>query len=199
MTPRWGLAAVMVLIVAAAAVAGEIPRAERRSGYELMSRDTRAMQDDDTANPAMLWVLEGESLWKAKAASAGRACADCHGDARTTMKGVAARHPAFDPARGRPISACGRQRQRLQVRQPLCQAWRRHGRQQVQGHEPTRLARCMRERRRAPNRQPGQQHGSGGQEPAIAAAVTWLCRCRSCCSLHSRTKAREARGGGPPA
>jgi len=104
MAPRWGLGAVMVLIVAAAAVAGEIPRAERRSGYEFMSRDTRAMQDDDTANPAMLWVLEGEALWKAKAGAAGRACADCHGDARTTMKGVAARHPAFDPARGRPIN-----------------------------------------------------------------------------------------------
>jgi L-cysteine S-thiosulfotransferase len=104
MAPRWGLGAVMVLIVAAAAVAGEIPRAERRSGYEFMSRDTRAMQDDDTANPAMLWVLEGEALWKAKVGAAGRACADCHGDARTTMKGVAARHPAFDPARGRPIS-----------------------------------------------------------------------------------------------
>ena len=104
MAPRWGLGAVVVLIVAAAAIAGEIPRGERRSGYEFMSRETRAMQDDDTANPAMLWVLEGEALWKAKAGTAGRACADCHGDARTTMKGVAARHPAFDPARGRPIS-----------------------------------------------------------------------------------------------
>jgi L-cysteine S-thiosulfotransferase len=104
MAPRWGLGAGMILIVAAAAVAGEIPRAERRSGYEFMSRDTRAMQDDDTANPAMLWVLEGEALWKAKAGTAGRACGDCHGDARATMKGVAARHPAFDPARGRPIN-----------------------------------------------------------------------------------------------
>jgi sulfur-oxidizing protein SoxA len=91
-------------VLAASAVAAEIPRAERRSGYELMSPQTRAMQDDDTANPGMLWVLEGEALWKARAGTAGRACADCHGDARTTMKGVAARHPAFDAARGRPIS-----------------------------------------------------------------------------------------------
>jgi sulfur-oxidizing protein SoxA len=104
MAPRWGLGALIVLTLAAAALAGEIPRAERRSGYEFMSRETRAMQDDDTANPAMLWVLEGETLWKARAGAAGRACADCHGDARTTMKGVAARHPSFDPARGRPIS-----------------------------------------------------------------------------------------------
>jgi sulfur-oxidizing protein SoxA len=62
------------------------------------------MQDDDTANPGMLSVLEGGTLWSRKAGGAGRACADCHGDARASMKGVAARHPSFDAARGRPIS-----------------------------------------------------------------------------------------------
>ena len=93
-----------VAVLASSALAGEIPRAERRSGYEVMSRETRAMQDDDTANPALLWVLEGEVLWSRKAGAAGRACADCHADARTSMKGVAARHPAFDPARGRPVN-----------------------------------------------------------------------------------------------
>ena len=56
-----------------------------------MSRETRAMQDDDTANPGMLWVLDGETLWKKKAGSADKACADCHGDAATSMNGVAAR------------------------------------------------------------------------------------------------------------
>jgi len=92
------------LALTAAALAGEIPRAERRSGYEFMSRETRAMQDDDTANPGMLWVLDGEALWKGKSGAAGRACADCHGDARASMKGVAARHPSFDAARSRPIT-----------------------------------------------------------------------------------------------
>ena len=52
------------------------------------------MQTDDTANPGMLSVLDGEALWTAKAGLAGHACADCHGDARVTMKGVAARYPA---------------------------------------------------------------------------------------------------------
>jgi L-cysteine S-thiosulfotransferase len=105
------------LILAAAAVAGEIPSAERRSGYDFMGRDTRAMQDDDTANPGMLWVLEGAALWARTTGAGGKACADCHGDARTSMKGVAARHPAFDPARGRPVSleqrinACRTERQ----------------------------------------------------------------------------------------
>ena len=81
----------------------EIPLNERRSSYEDMSADNKAMQDDDTANPGMLAVLDGEALWLAKAGSAGKSCADCHGDAKDKMKGVAARYPAFDLASGRPI------------------------------------------------------------------------------------------------
>ncbi len=101
-------ATVGAIALAVSAFAGEIAPSERRSGYDFMSRETRAMQDDDTANPGMLWVLEGGSLWSRKAGTAGRACADCHGDARASMKGVAARHPSFDAARGRPISLEGR-------------------------------------------------------------------------------------------
>ena len=82
----------------------EIPLAERRSGYADMAAETRAMQDDDTANPGMLAVLDGEALWNAKTGGANRACADCHGDARTTMKGVAARYPAFEAKLNRPIN-----------------------------------------------------------------------------------------------
>jgi sulfur-oxidizing protein SoxA len=69
-----------------------------------MSRETRAMQDDDAGNPGMLWVLDGETLWKRKAGAADRACADCHGDARASMKGIAARYPAFDAALRRPVN-----------------------------------------------------------------------------------------------
>ena len=83
--------------------AAEIPLSERKSGYDLMGRETRAMQDDDTSNPGMLWVLDGEAFWKRKLGSAEKSCADCHGEARTSMKGVAARHPAFAAARGRPV------------------------------------------------------------------------------------------------
>jgi len=90
-------------VLGASPTAGEIPLADRKSGYEFMARETRAMQDDDTANPGMLWVLDGEALWKRKEGSAGKSCADCHGDARVSMKGVAARYPAFNAARGRPV------------------------------------------------------------------------------------------------
>jgi L-cysteine S-thiosulfotransferase len=97
-------AVVGALAIAASAVAGEIPRSDRRSGHDFMGREMRAMQDDDSANPGQLWVLEGEALWSRKAGATGRSCADCHGDARASMKGVAVRYPAFDAARGRPIN-----------------------------------------------------------------------------------------------
>jgi len=64
---------------------GEIPLSERKSGYEFMSRETRAMQDDAVTGPAVLTLLDGEALW-------GKlGCAACH----TNMKGVAARYPAM--------------------------------------------------------------------------------------------------------
>jgi sulfur-oxidizing protein SoxA len=112
---RTGNVAVLVgVVIGATAVAAEIPLSERKSGYDFMGPDTRAMQDDDTTNPGMLWVLDGEALWKRKAGAANKSCADCHGDAGTSMKGVAARYPAFDAGRGRPID--------LEQRVNICRA-----------------------------------------------------------------------------
>jgi len=54
-----------------------------------MSRETRAMQDDEATGPAVLWLLDGEALWTKLG------CSGCHGDARASMKGVAARYPAL--------------------------------------------------------------------------------------------------------
>ena len=90
------------VLVGGVAIA-EIPLNERRSGYELLGPTTKAMQDDDTSNPGMLWVLDGEALWARKGGSADKACAFCHGDDAANMKGVAARYPAFDARAGRPI------------------------------------------------------------------------------------------------
>lgn len=80
----------------------------RRSGFEDMSPQSQAMQKDDTANPAMLWVLDGEALWSTKAGRAGKSCADCHQDAAISMKGVAARYPAFSAEHNRPLDLQGR-------------------------------------------------------------------------------------------
>ena len=83
-----------------------------------MRRETQAMQDDDTVNPGTFAVLDGEALWNRKSAG-GQSCADCHGEAGTSMRGVAARYPAFDAAHGQPINVeqkinlCRSDRQRL--------------------------------------------------------------------------------------
>jgi sulfur-oxidizing protein SoxA len=108
------IAAAWLLATAASLGATEIPQGQRRSGYSFMTPETQAIQDDDTSNPGMLWVLDGETLWKNKTGAAAKACADCHGDAPTSMKGVAAHYPAFDKALGRPVN--------LEQRINLCRA-----------------------------------------------------------------------------
>jgi sulfur-oxidizing protein SoxA len=114
------LATAALAVCADAAAQTELPLAEQRSGYADLGRDTKAMQDDDTANPGMLWVLDGEALWKAKAGTSAKSCADCHGDARASMKGVSARYPAYDPSLNRPIN--------LEQRVNLCRSERQQAR-----------------------------------------------------------------------
>jgi L-cysteine S-thiosulfotransferase len=84
--------------------AADIQSDQRRSGFSFMAPDTQSIQDDDTANPGMLWVLDGEALWKRKTGAADKSCADCHNGASSSMRGVAARYPAFDATLGRPVN-----------------------------------------------------------------------------------------------
>jgi sulfur-oxidizing protein SoxA len=91
------------LLATSGALAVEIPLDQRRSDSDFVSADTRAMQNDDTANPAMLAVLDGEAIWNAKDGQSNKSCADCHGDAAVSMKGVAARYPAFLAALSHPL------------------------------------------------------------------------------------------------
>jgi len=114
MKPARAIVVAVLLLAVIPVLATEIPEGERRSGFSFMAPETRAMQNDDTANPGMLWVLDGEALWKARAGSSGKACADCHGDAAASMKGVAARYPAFDTTLGGPLD--------LEQRINLCRA-----------------------------------------------------------------------------
>lgn len=65
------------------------------------------MQRDDTSNPGMFAVLEGQELWRAKVGSSGTSCADCHQDAEVSMRGVAARYPSFSTARNAPVDLQG--------------------------------------------------------------------------------------------
>jgi sulfur-oxidizing protein SoxA len=108
-----GFAALAWLVVgggASLAIAAD----PRRSGYDFMTPQVQAMQRDDATNPAMLWVAEGAAIWERVAGASAKSCASCHGAATTSMRGVAARYPAFDAALGRPVDL----RQRIQ----RCQA-----------------------------------------------------------------------------
>jgi L-cysteine S-thiosulfotransferase len=99
-----GAALLVTAGIVAPLLAAEIPQSARRSGYSFMTPDTQAIQNDDTANPGMLSVLDGASLWNDTAGALNKACADCHNDARVSMRGIAARYPAFDQALGRPVN-----------------------------------------------------------------------------------------------
>lgn len=70
-------------------------------GHTFQSAESQRLQNDDGANPGMLWVEQGAALWTAPAEVSGKSCASCHGDAAQSMKGVAARYPAVDTQTGR--------------------------------------------------------------------------------------------------
>jgi sulfur-oxidizing protein SoxA len=75
-----------------------------RSGYTYAAPETQAIQDDDFANPAFLWVDYGTELWEDVDGEEGKSCATCHGNAEDSMKGVGARYPVYSAELGKPIN-----------------------------------------------------------------------------------------------
>ncbi|HEY0940106.1 MAG TPA: sulfur oxidation c-type cytochrome SoxA [Steroidobacter sp.] len=112
---RLALAAMFGLVAMGAAA--EIQPKDRRSGFEFMSPQTQAMQSDETSNPGMLWVADGERLWSQPQGVGGKSCESCHADASKSMCGVAARYPVFDETTRRPIDLIGRIKQCREQRQ----------------------------------------------------------------------------------
>lgn len=112
--------AAWLALVATAAIGQEraLPLSVLRSGLAFAGEDVRAMQADDVANPGMLWVERGQALWRAPAGPEGRSCMSCHGEASASMRGVAARYPAFDATRARVLD--------LDARVMACRAQRQH-------------------------------------------------------------------------
>ena len=80
-------------------------QAQQLSGREFMSPATQALQNDDTQNPAFLWVKDGQQRFDA-------ACANCH--TPNSLRGVATRYPAWDATLAKPVT--------LSARINLCQA-----------------------------------------------------------------------------
>ena len=97
-------AAVLALICTATHAQTAAPPDSRRSGFDFMSPSTQAMQRDDTQNPGMLWVKDGEALWARKAGQSEKSCLTCHAAAASSMRGVAARYPAIGELSQRPVT-----------------------------------------------------------------------------------------------
>ncbi len=72
----------MKLVTLAFLFAASAALAQQRSGIEYASPEIRRLQASDAENPGMLWVDEGDKLFRSQ-------CASCH----ASMKGVAARYP----------------------------------------------------------------------------------------------------------
>ena len=93
----------------------------RKSGFEFMQPATQALQNDDTQNPAMLWVKDGQALWSSPDGTAKKSCADCHGDINR-MRGVATRYPKYSGDAKRVISLSQQINQCRMTRQ-LAKVW----------------------------------------------------------------------------
>ncbi|MDB5510483.1 MAG: soxA [Hyphomicrobiales bacterium] len=103
-----GFAALGLGLASLSAQTADAPPSDRKSGFDYMGPDSQAMQKDDLSNPGMLGVLDGEAMWNAPAGTTQKSCAACHGDARESMKGVAAKYPLLDEATKTPIDLVGR-------------------------------------------------------------------------------------------
>jgi len=88
------------------------PLPELISGYWFSTPEVRALQDDDFENAGLLWVERGEELWNTPDGAASKSCADCHGAASESMKGVGASYPKWDGKLGKPVN--------LEMRINLC-------------------------------------------------------------------------------
>ena len=67
-----------------------------KSGYFYSAPETRAMQDDDFANPGYILVDHGLKVWDQKDGKEGKSCASCHTDLSKDMGDVGAVYPKYN-------------------------------------------------------------------------------------------------------
>ncbi|PUE06078.1 sulfur oxidation c-type cytochrome SoxA [Limnohabitans sp. T6-5] len=77
-----------------------LPMAQLKSGLYFSGKDVQALQADEFANPAQLWLSQGAAMWRRASVANGQSCFSCHGDV-ARLQGVATRYPAIETASGR--------------------------------------------------------------------------------------------------
>src|SRR5688572_4958912 len=77
---------------------------DRRSGHIYLTEENQRLQDDDFANPGLLWVERGRTRWHQADGAAGNSCASCHAEATDSMRGVRTRYPRFEPTESKLIN-----------------------------------------------------------------------------------------------
>ena len=92
----------LLLSTVLTAIAAYVP--DPISGYDYLTPEMQAMQDDDFANPGMLAVEVGESLFS-KQGKSGKSCASCHGDGgdKFDIKRIAA-YPLYSRQLKKPVT-----------------------------------------------------------------------------------------------
>ncbi len=87
------------IMVRAAAPEGS-PLPELFSGWVFRSDETQAMQADDFDNPGMIFVDQAWEAWSTVEGTAGKSCADCHGEPES-MAGLRAVTPKWNAEAGK--------------------------------------------------------------------------------------------------
>ena len=85
-----------------------VPPQALRSGLTFISEDLRSLARSDDLNPAFLWVIQGEALWKKTESAEHPSCSSCHGESNQSMRGVSTRYPQLDKQSGQLINLEGR-------------------------------------------------------------------------------------------
>ncbi len=126
----WRFAALMCLAIHSAwaqpaqpqAPLRALPLSQVKSGLYFSGKDVQALQSDEFANPAQLWLSLAEKLWRQPSEINGKSCFSCHNEPGQSMKGIATRYPAVDLHTGRLMNVEDRINQcstQYQKRKPL--------------------------------------------------------------------------------
>jgi len=81
-----------------------IETADITSGFEFLTAETQALQEDSFANPGLLWAEKGKRLFGEGTSK----CSSCHENPETDFGHLASAFPAIDPESGQLINLEGR-------------------------------------------------------------------------------------------